>query len=208
MKLLSLALLCLPIACAACTFPAIDIGSGGHAASTSAASTGKSSSDGSTASSGSNVTVSTGAETASSSVTSTSTGGNQCGACLMSTKCDCDGDGVERYDPTHNCTAVTAANQDCQDCDATVFPGQTEYFGVGGSNNFDYNCSNTKDPKYAEGTCASRTGLSANGGCAVSFLEFSGACGTTVAVDACVQGLTVANACQVEQTTMIPLPCH
>lgn len=64
-------------------------------------------------------------------------------------ECDCDGDGYE---------SIACGGDDCDDQDARVHPGQTEYFAEPSENpevGFDYDCSGTleRDPNHKKVSC-------------------------------------------------------
>lgn len=187
----------------ACTFPDVEIGSGGASSTStstkSSASTSSSSLSSSSASSSSS---------SSASASSSSTGIDPCQTCLSSSQCDCDNDTVPRYDPAHGCMGVMndPTKSDCNDCRMDVHPGQTGYFttAVEGTD-FDYDCSGKNDPKYVQGSC---TNTSIASGCSKDFAQSTVACGMTVVVDHCANpglGLT----CTTNSSDTIPMmPCR
>jgi hypothetical protein len=109
-------------------------GSGGGVRSTGGSASGGTSSGGSTAGGHGGST----AGGTSSGGTTAGSGGDGSGDCAA--PCDCDGDGQE---------AIACGGHDCDDDDANVFKGQTEYFAVPAKNGgFDYDCSGGPDREH------------------------------------------------------------
>jgi hypothetical protein len=69
--------------------------------------------------------------------------------------------------------ASTGAKLDCLDTNKSVFPGQTEYFGVHrGDGSFDYDCNGSQDEKYKEvvaSAACTNCGLKLVSACVCSF---------------------------------------
>lgn len=139
---------------AGCTFIDINFdGGNGGAASTSSSS---STADVSTSSLASTTEAPATTGLAGTSGLSTSAG-MTCDDCIHSAVCDCDHDGVDRFDVDTNCYGVDndPAKSDCDDCNDVVFPGQGGWYTVGidGTQNFDYDCSGTISYQYSDTMC-------------------------------------------------------
>ncbi len=205
---ISLALVALS---AACTFPDVQIGTGG-AGTASASGSGGATTKASASASGATSTAMSGSVATGAS---SSTGSGACEACLATTNCDCDGDTVPRYDPAHQCMGVgnDPTKSDCNDCEGDVFPGQTKYFvaSIPGaqppSASFDYDCNGADDPKYVEGSCTTLNVLGM-GGCQKDFAEATVPCGMTVTVDHCANPGGLSTKCATGSSDMTTQPCH
>lgn len=72
------------------------------------------------------------------------------GAASCFDPCDCDGDG-------YRASGLTCGGNDCDDEDARVHPGQTQYFADRSANahvGYDYNCNGTLERDPAQGATA------------------------------------------------------
>ncbi len=181
-----------------CTFPEVDLATGGKSSSASATTV-------STASSGSVAASSSHSATASSS---TGTLG-MCQACLLTSKCDCDGDGVERFDGVHGCTNVPMdpTMSDCDDCNFDVHPGQAGFFTMPTSKGgFDYDCNMKDEPEYVMGTCSSVNKPNCS---SRYFFQSSPVCGAPATQINCADPGILTNPCMNGTTTInVPAPCH
>ena len=115
---------------------------------------------------------------ASSSAGTAGAGGASGSAGCLQPPCDCDGD-------THE--GPQCSGNDCDDEDADVFPGQTEWFAAPSQNNgFDYDCSNGTEKEFGTTSCDGLSGALDCDNQPEGYYDSTVGCGSPVGYGKCI----------------------